>query len=85
MSESLRSKLRKFMSREYREQVAKRDKLRKILKKMRKQQKELTEELSQQNDPQQQDQLRKKLLLIREQRRKGINLLRDLRSEPDKE
>jgi hypothetical protein len=85
MSESLRSKLRKFMSRDYREQIAKRDKLRKILKKMRKQQKELGEELGQEDDPHKQDHLRRKLLLIREQRRKGINLLRDLRSEPDKE
>ncbi len=85
MSDSLRSKLKKFMSRDYREQVEKRDKLRKILKKMRKQQSELTDKLSDEADPDKQDQLRTRLQLIREQRRKGINLLRDLKSRPDKD
>lgn len=83
MGKNIREKFKAFLSRDFREQIEKRDKLRKILKKMRMQQKDLERTLMEEWDPEKQEQLRKKLHLIRMQRSKGINLLQELKSGSD--
>ena len=72
MSKSVLEKFRKFLSKDEREQAKKRDKLRKILSKMRKKQKELEADLAETTDPDQQAELEKKIRILKEQRRKGI-------------
>lgn len=79
MSKSLIEKFRKFLSREARERVAKREKLHKILKQMRKRQKELELELAACRDDETSRTLRKKIRILQEQRRKGTELLAELR------
>ncbi|TVQ28814.1 MAG: hypothetical protein EA370_16035 [Wenzhouxiangella sp.] len=79
MSDSLLAKIRKFLSRDFREQIEKRDKLKKLLAKIRKKQKKLQDELSEEYDPVLQDELRTKIRLLEEQRRKGLDLLKELR------
>lgn len=83
MSDSLAKKLHKFLSRDFREQMEKRDKLRKMLAKMREKQKVLEGELAEEYDPEMQEELRKKLLVLKEQRRKGVELLQELRTESE--
>ena len=79
MSQSLVDKLRKFLSRQERERITKRDKLHKLLKKMRKKQRELEEELVDCRDEETADSLRKRIRLLKEQRRKGVEVLAELR------
>jgi hypothetical protein len=81
MSKSLRKKLQKFLSRDFREQLEKRDKLRAMLGKIRSKQKKLETELAEEYDPTLQEELRKKIRLLQEQRRKGLALLDELRRE----
>jgi hypothetical protein len=85
MSKSLRKKLQKFLSRDYREQLEKRDKLRAMLGKIRKKQKKLEAELAEEYDPTLQEELRKKIRLLQEQRRKGLAVLDELREEHGKD
>lgn len=82
MSKSVLDKLRKFLSKDAREQQKKQDKLRKILAKMRKKQKKLEQELAEEPDPEQQTELRKKIRILKEQRRKGVTHLQELQ-HPD--
>ncbi|NDY95141.1 hypothetical protein [Wenzhouxiangella limi] len=79
MSQSVIEKFRKFLSREERERILKREKLHKILKKMRKKQKELEEELAECHDVETASKLRKKIRILQEQRRKGTEMLAELR------
>lgn len=79
MSQSLLDKLRKFLSKKERERILKREKLHKLLKKMRKKQKELEEELAECRDEETSAALRKRIRLLQEQRRKGVEVLADLR------
>lgn len=72
-------KLRRFLDRDYQEQLEKREKLRKILSGMRKQQKAIEARLDEESDPALQAELRRKVLLLKEQRRKGLDLLHGLR------
>lgn len=81
MSKSLREKLHRFLSRDFREQIEKRDKLKKLMGQMRKKQKKLEDELASEYDPLLQDELRTKIRLLEEQRRKGLDLLKALREE----
>ncbi len=75
----LLTKLGRFLSRDFREQVEKRNKLRKMLARMREQQRKLESELAEEYDPAMQAELRKKIHLLQEQRRKGLDLLKTLR------
>lgn len=84
MSKSLLKKLQKFLSRDYREQIEKRDKLRAMLGKIRSKQKKLEAELAEEYDPTLQEELRKKIRLLQEQRRKGLAVLDELRGEHGK-
>ena len=79
MSGSVLDKLKKFLSKDAREQAEKKDKLRKILAKMRKKQKSLEATLAEEGDPDQQEELRKKIRMLKEQRRKGLAHLETLR------
>ncbi len=79
MSKSALDKLRKFLSRDFREQMEKRHKLRKVLSKLRDQEKALQTELQDEPDTQQQRELQTRIRLLHEQRRKGLELLRQLR------
>jgi len=79
MSKSLVEKLQKFLSRKERERILKREKLHKILNKMRKKQKALEEELLDCRDDEVALALRKKIRLLKEQRRKGLTVLAELR------
>ena len=79
MSKSFRKKLQKFLSKDFREQLDKRDKLRDMMARMRKKQKKLEAELAEEYDPTMQDELRKKIHLLEEQRKKGLALLDQLR------
>lgn len=78
MSKSVLEKLKKFLSRDERERVKKRAKLVKILKKMRKKQKEAESELADCHDPQLASELRTKIRVLQEQRRKGLEVLQEL-------
>ena len=78
MGKSVVEKLAKFLSKELREQAEKKDKLRKILAKMRKKQKKLEHELTLTADPEEQAKLNKKIRLLKEQRKKGIACLETL-------
>jgi len=78
MSKSILEKFRKFLSKELREQAEKKDKLRKILAKMRKKQKKLEVELAETRDPELQAELGKKIRMLKEQRKKGIAHLETL-------
>ncbi|MEE4638268.1 MAG: hypothetical protein V2J42_05980 [Wenzhouxiangella sp.] len=79
MSQSLIKKLRKFLSKKERERILKREKLHKLLKKMRKKQKELEQELADCRDEKTASDLRKRIRLLQEQRRKGVEVLTELR------
>ncbi|HMA98314.1 MAG TPA: hypothetical protein VKO38_02535 [Wenzhouxiangella sp.] len=79
MSKSLIDKFRKFLSKKERERILKREKLHKLLKKMRKKQKELEEELAECRDEKMAAGLRKRIRLLKEQRRKGIDVLTELK------
>ncbi|QOC22621.1 hypothetical protein IC757_00105 [Wenzhouxiangella sp. AB-CW3] len=72
-------KFREFLSSDYRDQLKKRDKLRKMLGQMRKKQRRLESELEAEKQPDARELLEMQIRLLREQRRKGINLLRELR------
>jgi len=78
MSKSILKKLKKFLSKDEREQAEKKDKLRKILSKMRKKQKELELELAATTDQEHQVALDRKVRILKEQRRKGIAHLETL-------
>jgi fructose-1,6-bisphosphatase len=84
MSKSLLEKLRQFLFREQREQAEKKDKLRKILAKMREKQKKLEQELAETDDQERQAELGKKIRMLKEQRKKGVAHLETLhRSKAD--
>ncbi len=83
MGKSVLDKLRRFLSRELREQAEKKDKLRKILARMREKQKELEQMLAVTTDAAQQAELGKKIRLLKEQRRKGIAHLETLHRPND--
>ena len=83
MGKSVLDKLRQFLSRELREQAEKKDKLRKILARMREKQKELEQMLAVTTDAAQQAELGKKIRLLKEQRRKGIAHLETLHRPND--
>ncbi|MGY6555122.1 MAG: hypothetical protein ACXIUM_11455 [Wenzhouxiangella sp.] len=78
MSGSILDKFFKFLSKEAREQAEKKDKLRKILAKMRKKQKKLEAELAETDDPELRAELSKKIMILQEQRRKGVTHLETL-------
>ncbi|MFP4207361.1 MAG: hypothetical protein ACLFSC_01805 [Wenzhouxiangella sp.] len=79
MSKSVIEKFRKFLSKRERERLLKRDKLHKILRKMRKRQKELEERLDECEDARERKRLQGQIRLLKEQRRKGLAVLADLR------
>jgi hypothetical protein len=79
MSKSLRKKLQKLLSKDFREQIEKRDKLRDMLARIRKKQKKLEAELAVEYDPTLQEELRGKIRMLQEQRRKGLEVLDNLR------
>lgn len=78
MSGSVLDKFMKFLSKEAREQAEKKDKLRKILAKMRKKQKKLEAELATTDNPELKAELSKKIMILKEQRRKGVTHLETL-------
>ena len=81
MSGSVLDKWFKFLSKDAREQAEKKEKLRKILAKMRKKQKKLEQELAASADSDVQAELNKKIRILKEQRRKGIAHLETLQRE----
>ncbi len=72
-------KFREFLSKDYRDQLIKRDKLRKMLGQMREKQRRLESELETEKQPDARELLEMQIRLLREQRRKGIALLHELR------
>jgi len=72
-------KFREFLSKDYRDQVNKRDKLRKMLSRMREKQRRLEAERARESHPDGRELLDMQIRLLREQRRKGIELLRELK------
>ncbi len=72
-------KFREFLSKDYRDQLKKRDKLIEMLRRMREKQHELEAERAGESHADVQESLDMQIRLLREQRRKGIELLRELR------
>ncbi len=72
-------KFREFLSKDYRDQLKKRDKLRKMLARMREKQRVLEAERAEESHPDGRELLDMQIRLLREQRRKGIELLRELK------
>ncbi|MGY6629383.1 MAG: hypothetical protein ACXIUL_00110 [Wenzhouxiangella sp.] len=81
MSHSLKKKLKKFLSRDFREQLERRDKLKKLMARMRERQRELEDELAAEYDPAVQAEIRQKIELMKKQRSKGIEALETLRAD----
>lgn len=73
------TKFREFLSKDYRDQLRKRDKLIKMLRRMREKQHGLEAERALESHPDALELLDMQIRLLREQRRKGIELLRDMR------
>lgn len=72
-------KFREFLSRDFRDQLKKRDKLRKMLAHMREKQRTLEIEMATEQHPDALEALQMQIRLLQEQRRKGIELLREMR------
>jgi hypothetical protein len=70
---------RKLLSSDLRYQLEKRDKLRRILAGMRKKQQELERTLAGEPDREVRNELRRQLRVVKEQRRKGLDVLNELR------
>lgn len=72
-------KVGKLLSADRRKQEARRAKLRSLLKDMKQRARELATEIENSRDATEREELEQKLQVLTEQRRKGVNLYRDLK------
>ena len=72
-------KVGKLLSADRRKQEARRAKLRSLLKEMKQRARELAAEIEDSRDATERAELEQKLQVLTEQRRKGVNLYRDLK------
>jgi len=77
--EKLLSKLQRLLDADRREQVAKRNSLKKVLKKLRKRRDTLQQELAGIEDDGDRRQILEQIQVLNAQRQKGVALLRELR------
>jgi hypothetical protein len=81
MSKSSLEKLRQFLQKDERELVKKRKKLHKIIKSMHQRQKKLKEELRHTKNAEGREKLQNQIVLLKEQRKKGLAILTELRKK----
>ena len=79
----LLNKLKSILSAEHKAQFQKYDSLKKVLKSLRKEKRRLKEELSDTNDVQQQQEIQTQLIIVSEQRKKGLKVLKHLKKKAD--
>ena len=81
MSTSSLEKLKQFLKKDERERIKKRKKLHRIIKSMHQRQKQLKEELKHTKDAERQEKLKKQIVLLKEQRHKGVAILAELKKK----
>ena len=80
-SQKLLKKLKRFMSAEKREQIAQRDSLKKLLKKLRKRRDALETALKEADSKSERQRIQEKLTILNVQRKKGLVLLQQLQDQ----
>jgi len=82
-SADLLSKLRDILSAERKAQLKKYASLKKVLKSLRDEKRRLAEKLEQVQDEQERQEIESRLMIISEQRKKGLKLARELKAARD--
>jgi type IV secretory pathway VirB4 component len=78
-TEKLIEKFHRYLNLEKREQKEKRDKIRGLLKKLKQQQKRLEAKLEKEKNPDECQQIKRRLKVLQVQRKKGIKLCKSLK------
>ena len=83
VSKKLLSKLKKILSAEHKAQVRKYDSLKSVLKSLRTEKHRLKEKLTDTHDKEDREEIDSRLIVVSEQRKKGLKLLKELKKERD--
>lgn len=79
----LLNKLRDILSAERKAQIKKYDSLKKVLKSLRVEKRRLKEELAAARDEEERQEIESRLVVVSEQRKKGLKVLKELKKERD--